>query len=125
VIEKIKEILSKDVEEVIASSLSLDLLKIYSSLYLNGAQPKTCSKIQRVYYNELKLTGLKRAANYTVMERTCKPKWSGLRFIWGDHYSDETLTDEQAIKLLKNKGLQERDFEILPKGYKEPKNNKK
>ncbi len=52
------------------------------------------------------------------MERTNKPNWKGLRFIWGDFYSDELLTDEQAISLLNNKGLSESDFAKLPEGYK-------
>lgn len=122
-IYRVKSILSMDVEEVIASSHSLELLKIYSLLYLNGGQPRTCSRSQRAYFLELQTTGLDKAAKYnTIMERTNKPNWKGLRFIWGDHYSNETLTDEQAIKLLKNGGLRESDFEKLPEAYlNEPK----
>ena len=76
----------------------------------------------RLYYQELKLTGLQQAAKHKeIMERTCIPKWKGLRFIWGDHYSDATITDEQAIRLLKNKGLNESDFKKLPEGYLEKK----
>ena len=70
---------------------------------------------------ELAQTGIQLATKYdTKMERTNKPKWEGLRFIWGDFYSHETLTDEQAINLLNNKGLSESDFSVLPEGYKKP-----
>lgn len=54
-------------------------------------------------------------------ERTCKPKWRGLRFIDGNHYSNESITDEQAIKLLKKGSLKESDFKVLPAGLNEPK----
>ena len=73
---------------------------------------------------ELSRTGIQLATKYdTKMERTNKPNWDGLRYIWGDFYSNDTLTDEQAITLLNNKGLSEKDFAALPEGYKkaEPK----
>ena len=115
--DRVLEVLARGKEEVLTNPM--ELLIIYSTLYLNGGQPNWCKKSIERYYEELKLTGLKKAK---VMEskvnRTCKPKWKGLRYIWGDFYSDETITDEQAIKLLKSKGLQELEFEVLPEGYK-------
>lgn len=111
--QELAQLLSRDVEGLIASPDSLKLLKWASRLLLNGGQPRTCANSIRKYYEQLKKIDM------STIERTCKPNWKGLRFIWGDHYSDTTITDEQAIKLLKNKGLSESDFKVLPKGYKD------
>ena len=60
-IQEIEEILSKPVKEVINSPLSLTLLKIYSTLYLGGGQPRWCERSQTSYYNQLAIDGLKKA----------------------------------------------------------------
>lgn len=54
-----------------------------------------------------------------IKARTCKPAWNGLKFIHAEarHYSNEYLTDEQAILLLERGHLTEKDFVILPSGY--------
>ena len=51
-----------------------------------------------------------------VKNRTCKPNWKGLRFIKGNHYNNENITDAEAIKLLRAGLLQHSDFEVLPEG---------
>jgi hypothetical protein len=122
-ISRINNILAKGIEDIIASVSSLELLDIYSKLYLNGSQPSTCANSLRAYYTEIQLTGLQRAVKLReAMERTNKPNWIGNRFVWGAFYNDQTITDEQAITLLKNGGLSETDFKVLPLAYKdEPK----
>lgn len=54
-----------------------------------------------------------------VKNRTCKPKWKGLKFIHrvARHYSDQLITDKQAVDLLKKGLLTEADFLTLPAGY--------
>jgi len=116
-IEKVKELLSKDIEEIISSPLSLDLLKVYSILYLCGAKPNTCARSQRKYYNQLKKDGMKKAE--TNIKRTCKPKWRGNMYISKEarHFNDLFITDEEAITLLKRKHITEDMFSVLPEGY--------
>lgn len=109
-----------DVEAIISSPTSLKLLNCYSKLYLNGSQPRGCASSQRNYYKELCLTGITKAMDYEkIKARTCKPAWNGLKFIHAEarHYSNEYLTDEQAILLLERGHLTEKDFVILPSGY--------
>lgn len=116
-VEEIREILSKDVEEVIGSSLSLKLLSCYSELYLNGAQPKTCSESQRQYYQQLSKNGIKMAEIAEEKKsRVCKPAWNGVRYLpqMARHYNSELITDDEAKTLLKKKVLVESDFEVLP-----------
>lgn len=120
-VERVKKLLSMEVGEIISSPQSIELLKVYSLLYINGGQPRTCSRSQKRYYDELTLTGLEMATKYNkLMERTCKTKLgeNELRYIWGDFYTDAQITDAVAIKLLDNGGLTESDFEKLPDGYK-------
>ena len=116
-IEIVKNLIGREVEEIISSPLSLQLLKVYSYLYLHGAQPRTCAKSQRKYYQQLKINGIELATKYDkAMARTCKPRWRGLRFIRkiASHVSSENITDEQAIKYLESGVLRSEDFEILP-----------
>ncbi len=113
----IELILSKSVGEVIASPLSLKLLKCYSKLYLNGKAPRTCSNSQRKYYNRLKKDGLEMAKKIKkAVSRTCIPKWKGNKYIpkAGRHYNSSLITDEEATALLEKGYLKETDFEKLP-----------
>lgn len=122
-LERVNNILSKDIEKIISSELSLELLQVYSILFLSGGQPKTCSNSQRKYYQELSISGIKLAKKMDK-KRTCKPKWKGLRYISKEHshFNSETIDDETAIKLLKRKSLSKDDFIKLPEDYeKKPK----
>ena len=119
-VNEVKELISMDVEAIISSPTSLKLLNCYSKLYLNGDQPRGCASSQRNYYKELCLTGIAKAMDYEkIKTRTCKPAWKGLMFIHSEarHYSDEFITDEQAIVLLERGHLTEKDFVTLPSGY--------
>jgi hypothetical protein len=132
-VEDVGKILRTDIREVVASPLSVLLLKCYSVLYLNGGQPRFCEASQRKYYNQLKVDGMERAKLLeAVKSRTCEPAWNGLKYYpaTGEHINNEWITDEQAIKYLKLGLLKERDFITLPKLYKvnetiEPQHNAK
>lgn len=116
-IEKVKELLSKDIEEIISTPLSLGLLKVYSMLYLCGAKPNTCARSQRKYYDQLKKDGMKKAEKN--IKRTCKPNWKGNKYISKEarHFNSDFITDEEAITILKRKSISEDEFSVLPDGY--------
>jgi len=123
-VDEVKEILSKDVEDVIASSLSLSLLKVYSILYLYGKQPNWCEKCLTDYYNKLKKDGMERAKK--LDEKIVKIKKGAIKGLtyYPDlrkHISGENITDSDAKFLLKKGWLKETDFEVLPLGYTEKK----
>lgn len=129
-VEKVRYLLSRNVEEIISSTDSLDLIRCYSMLYLNGQQCRSCEASQRSYYKELFLTGLNKAKQMDeAKNRTCKPNWGkgctnniGLKFIHkeGNFYSSEHITDDQAVSLLNRGLLHESDFDVLPEGYEKP-----
>ena len=53
-------------------------------------------------------------------KKTCKVKWKGNRYISKEarHFNDQSITDKEAIDLLKKKHLNESDFITLPEDYK-------
>lgn len=109
-----------DVESIISSPASLELIRCYSKLYSNGNPCPSCAAAQRGYYEALKQDGIEKANLYNkVMTRTCKPKFKGIVQIskYG-MVNAETMTDEVALYLLNNKLLTESYFEKLPEGYK-------
>jgi hypothetical protein len=116
-IDDVKEILSKSVEDVINSALSSKLLKCYSQLYKNGNLVHGCKSSQRNYYHQLTKNGIEMAEKYESSKlRTCKPAWNGLKYLppMAKHYNSKLITDEQAKDLLQKGFLKETDFEILP-----------
>lgn len=120
-IDTVKEILGKSVEEVIASSTSLKLLRCYSLLYNNGNEVRWCAAYQREYYSQLSINGILMAEKFDeTNKRTLQPAWDGLKYIHseGGHYNSLLITDEQAIRLLNEGKLRESDFVKLPEGFK-------
>lgn len=120
-VEDVKLILSKNVEEVIASTLSLKLLNCASKLYYQGAQCRFCARSQREYYSMLQRNGLELAAKYEKMSepKTFKLTFDGIRYIPGvGNIMMTTLEEETAVKYLKDGTLRESDFTKLPDGYK-------
>lgn len=119
-IELVKEVLSKDVEEVIKSPLSLSLLKCYSTLYIGGAIPRGCSVSQRNYYNQLSIDGIKKAEMMKeVLDATCIFKENIMPFISAlqIHITRANCTDALAIEGLKKGWLKESQFDKLPDAY--------
>jgi hypothetical protein len=119
-------IMKMSIEEIISSTHSLTLLKIYSKLYLNGGQPRTCAASMRKYYSEIK-------KNYEmakeILNRTCVPKFTGRIYCPGVfkeidgkkvliaghvHISPDHLTDEMASKYLEQGVLKKKHFLVLP-----------
>ena len=119
--EQVAEIIAHEIGEVLASPiLVLQLLSVYSILYLNGKAPGLCSKCHADYYYKLKQNGMKKAQDLDeAKSRTCQPRWKGLKFInkVARHFNNELLTDRQAISLLDSGLLKQDDFVKLPDGY--------
>lgn len=119
-VEIVKYILSKSVEDIMASPDCLKLIRCYSVLYENNQRVGTCVVSQRKYYNQLKKNGLQMAQNYDVIKtRTNQPNWVGIIAVsaTNKHYNSETISDEEATNLLNNKYLEERYFKVLPQPY--------
>jgi hypothetical protein len=119
-VNTINEILSKSVEEVIKSPLSLSLLKCYSTLYLGGNIPRGCAVSQRNYYNQLSIDGLKKAEQMEeVLNATCIFKADIMPFISAlqIHITRANCTDALAIEGLKKGWLKECQFDKLPDAY--------
>lgn len=115
----VEKILSMEVEAVISSPASLDLIKAYSQLYCNGFLCRSCADAQRGYYRQLMIDGIEKAKKYEMAQiRTCEPKHKGTFQVrnYGFVISSQ-MTDEQAIYMLNNKLLTESDFIKLPHGY--------
>lgn len=116
-IEDVKEILDSTFEEVTASSLSLKLLRCYSMLFLGGKQPRTCTRSQRQYYQQLTKNGIAMAQQFEkAINRKCRPAWKGLKYIppTARHWNSELLTDDEALMLLEKGYIKPSEFEILP-----------
>jgi len=120
-IEEVKTLIGSDIESILKDgTLSLSLLKCYSKIYLNGSQPRTCSKAMRGYHNKLKKDGMNKAQILQkVSERTCELVNKGLRYIPSiqTHIVDSMLYDEKAIQLLESGALRQSDFTKLPYHY--------
>jgi hypothetical protein len=121
-IKEYDKIMSMSVEEVISSSHSITLLRLYRLLYLNGSTPRWCAASQRKYYEQLKKDYMK---NKEKLEKKHVLAFSGRKYIPGVfkdgelvgghlHISSENLTDLEAIELLKMGALKEKDFKVLP-----------
>lgn len=120
-VEDVKQILSMDVSEVIASEVSLKLIGCASKLYFNGRSIGFCAASQREYYNLLKQNGLSLAKKYDmVMKRTCVPTRDGITDRKGVGLINwQMVDDEQATEMLIGGHFKEEDFEKLPDMYLE------
>ena len=121
-IDKTNYIINSNFTEILSTEKSILLIALYSKMYLNGAECRTCKNSQLKYYERLKRDGMKTAEKMEkVRTRTCTPKWDGDCFISkaGRHFPAHLLTDEDAIYLLSNKYISEEKFLVLPRGYNE------
>lgn len=121
-INEVEEILSHSFKAIVSDgSLVMKFLSVYSKLYLGGKTPKMCSLCHANYYNELLKTGRQMAIKHEeIKNRTCAPKWNGLKYIGktGKHWNSDFITDKDAIYLLSNDFLTEESFTVLPENYR-------
>ena len=120
-VDEVKQILSMDVSEVIASEVSLKLIGCASKLYFNGRSIGFCAASQREYYNLLKQNGISLAKKYDmVMKRTCVPTRDGITDRKGVGLINwKMVDDEQATEMLISGHFKEEDFSKLPEMYLE------
>ena len=120
-VDDVKQILSMDVSEVIASEVSLKLIGCASKLYFNGRSIGFCAASQREYYNLLKQNGISLAKKYDmVMKRTCVPTRDGITDRKGVGLINwKMVDDEQATEMLISGHFKEEDFSKLPDMYLE------
>lgn len=119
-IDIVENIIATELREVLNSSLSLQLLKCYSKLYLNGAMPRACSRSQTNYYNQLKIDGLKRAKEMEeILNRTCALNEGICIYVksLGMHLSNVNITDAIALKGIKEGFIKLSQFKRLPVNY--------
>lgn len=100
-------------------TLLLPFLKLYSFIFLNGKQPSGCGKVQREYWTQFFVRNdytklidmIKKAIN-----RTCVPAWNNIKFFskLGKHVNANIISDEDALKYLKEGYLTKDDFIKLP-----------
>lgn len=124
-LERVKTLLSKDFAEIKSSALSLELLKVYSALYMCGGQPRSCEKSMHSYFKQLQKDGIKKAKDMKEITNVCNKK--GIVYVSNPmhkHVNFEQLSDTDAISLLKIGVLKKEDFAKLPDGYEHPKQAK-
>jgi len=120
-VEDVRLILSMDVSEVIASEVSLKLIRCASKLYYNGRVVGCCSSSQQQYYQMLKQNGILLANKYDmVIKRTCVPTRDGITDRKGVGLINwQMVDDEQATEMLIEGHFKEEDFTKLPEMYLE------
>jgi len=124
-VKDVELLINTGLDEIENSSLVILMLRVYSKLYnqpdavhILGNSCKNCKRKIKKIYEQLKINGMKLAQNLDK-PRTCKPAWTGLRYISGaaKHFHADTFTDENAISLLDKGILSKNDFIKLPDGY--------
>lgn len=122
--ESVEKIISVSFSEVEKSKeLTLLVLSVYSKLFLKSQAPSNCGFCLNKFYNEIISNGLQKIefmANKTSVLK------KGLHYVRQEnkHFSNDNLSDEKAIELLKKGYLSPSVFEALPKGYNAPKIDK-
>lgn len=116
-LDRLNKLLSISAQEVISSPEHyLELLKLYSILFLAGKQPSICSKCAYNYYNELRLKGIERI-KFIEMNK-CKLQPNKIFHVRVGNaiitYSEKNMDDKTALRLLKEGKLKETDFLVLP-----------
>jgi len=116
---RVRRLINSNVQDIIKSpELIILMLRTYSDLYAGGCQVSTCEKSIQKYYNQLKIDGMEKEKKFNeAKERTLVPSWNGLLYITGNqnkHFNSATITDKEAVELLKLGYLQEKMFKKLP-----------
>lgn len=116
-LDRLNKIINTPAQEVMQSpELYLELLKLYSILFLAGKQPSACEKCAYNYYNELKKKGIYRI-KFIEMNK-CKLQPNKIFHVRVGKaiitYSDKNMDDKTALRLLKEGKLKESDFVVLP-----------
>lgn len=131
--ELYKQIQGKSFTEIKQDEkLLLVFLRLYSYIYLQGKRPEWCEKCQEKYYRQLRTDEKNGKINELMNEaekiknRKIKPNWHGLIYLpkTGQHWNNETMTDEKALYLIDN-GFLSADYFVFPHIEEKPKKTNK
>lgn len=109
----------------------MELLRLYSEIFLNSKPCSTCEKMHGTYYTRLIREGKEQAAKNEEMSKVnCKLKDNACVFYKGAHFTNANITDAVAAQMLKNFPALKAQFVTLPEVEKpakkeQPKTEKK
>jgi hypothetical protein len=103
--------------------LLMEMLRLYSELFLKSRPCSDCEKKHKAYYTKLLHEGEKQIKKLDIMAKnTCKMKDDVCLFHKGNHFTHVNITDSVATAMLKSQPILEKHFIAYPKGY-EPKSD--
>jgi hypothetical protein len=113
---RIDELAKHPAEQVIKTpALLLELLRLYSEIFLNSKPCSTCEKMHGTYYTRLIREGKKQIEkNRTMTKATCKLKDNACVFFKGAHYTNANITDAVAVQMIKAFPALKQQFVTLP-----------
>jgi hypothetical protein len=114
--ERLESIISHPIDQVLKEpDLLVEMLRIYSLLYLEKKPCSTCTRLHRAYYIRLRKTGKETILNLSKMKtNTCKLKEGVIVLFKGVHYSHLNITDKVARDMIKWNPVLSKRFETLP-----------
>lgn len=117
--DQLDGLLKHDAGEVLKDgTLLMQMLKIYSQIFLNSKPCSTCEKYHRKYYQRLVNEGRKRLEqqknNKMALEKY-KLKKGVILHVRGEVFSVHNLTDKKAEQILKEFPGMESQFDVIPK----------
>jgi hypothetical protein len=99
------------------------VFSVYSSLFFKGKDPSSCGVCLNKFYNKIISEGLQ---IIEFMENQTLVLARKLKYVRQENknFSQDNLSDEKAIEMLKKGWMSKKDFKALPKGYTAPKEKK-
>lgn len=117
--DQLNELLKHEAGEVLKDgTLLMQMLKIYSQIFLNSKPCSTCEKYHRKYYQRLVNEGrqkLEQQINSKMALEKYKLKKGVILHVRGEVFSVHNLTDKKAAQILKEFPGMESQFEVIPK----------
>ena len=99
-------------------ALLLEMLALYSELFMDSAPCSTCEQKHKIYYRRLLREGTERIKKNKIMaEKTCELKKNVVLYFEGNHFTNVNITDKVARAILKGNPANEKNFKAYPKGY--------
>lgn len=119
-IEKLKTLISLGCDRVINDPAHLiDMLRIYSKLFLNEQPCEVCKKYHKAYFEKLEKTGLKILENMAEQKFILKDKIVINDWETGRQYSKFNMTDKDAIERLRKYPKTISQFESFPDNWED------
>jgi hypothetical protein len=98
--------------------LLMEMLRLYSELFLKKQACSDCEEKHKAYYTKLLHEGERQIKKLDIMAKnTCKMKDDVCLFHKGNHYTHVNITDSVAAAMLKRQPVLEKHFDAYPDGY--------